>query len=98
LDSPKFYHIASTITGPKGSVDAYQTPFGIRTLKWDSNKGLFLNGQSIEIQGMCNQQDYARLGTTLPDRAQYFRIEKPKEMGCNGYPLFSVGCYAAMNN
>ena len=34
---------------------------------------------------MCDHQDHAGVGSALPDRLQYFRIERLKEMGCNAY-------------
>ena len=34
---------------------------------------------------MCNHQDHAGVGSALPDRLQYFRIERLKEMGVNAY-------------
>jgi len=34
---------------------------------------------------MCNHQDMAGVGSALPDRLQYYRIERLKEMGCNAY-------------
>ena len=66
-------------------VDRYETPFGIRTLRFDANNGFFLNGQHLEIKGTCNHQDHAGVGAALPDRIQYYRIERLKEMGSNAY-------------
>jgi len=43
------------------------------------------NGQPYVIKGTCNHQDHAGVGAALPDRLQYFRIARLKEMGCNGY-------------
>ena len=85
IESPHLYKVASTISAGKEQVDSFETHFGIRTLKWDANKGFFLNGKRVEIKGMCNHQDHAGVGSALPDRIQYFRIEKLKEMGCNAY-------------
>ena len=85
LDFPNLYQLVSTVTQGGVTNDIYQTPFGVRTVTWAPNNGLFLNGQRVEIQGMCNHQDFAGLGTALPDRIKYFRVEALKEMGCNVY-------------
>jgi beta-galactosidase len=50
---------------------------------FDANHGFSLNGQPLKIQGTCNHQDHAGVGSALPDRLQYFRIGVLKEMGCN---------------
>jgi XFP C-terminal domain/Glycosyl hydrolases family 2, TIM barrel domain len=41
--------------------------------------------EPVVLKGTCNHQDHAGVGTALPDRLQYFRIEKLKEMGSNAY-------------
>ena len=66
-------------------VDREETEFGIRTVAFDKDKGFLLNGKPYEIQGTCNHQDHAGVGSALPDALQYFRIDKLKEMGCNAY-------------
>src|SRR6185369_249302 len=72
-------------TTPGRPVDRDETTFGVRTVSFDADKGFFLNGKRVEIKGTCNHQDHAGVGAALPDRLQYFRIEKLKEMGSNAY-------------
>ncbi len=50
---------------------------------FDADKGFFLNGKSIKIQGTCNHQDHAGVGAALPDRLQWFRLAVLREMGGN---------------
>ena len=52
-------------------------------MKFDAEKGFFLNGKSVKLKGTCNHQDHAGLGAALPDAVQYYRIRKLQEMGCN---------------
>lgn len=85
LNSPALYRLVSTVTQGSATNDVYQTPFGIRTIVWDPNNGLLLNGQRVELQGMCNHQDSAGVGIAVPDRIQYYRVERLKEMGCTAY-------------
>jgi beta-galactosidase len=85
LDSPNLYTLVTAIDSGGSEVDRYETPFGIRTIKFDPDNGFFLNGQRVEIKGDCNHQDHAGLGSALPDRVQYFRVEKLKELGANAY-------------
>ncbi|HMD87223.1 MAG TPA: beta-galactosidase GalA [Terriglobia bacterium] len=85
IEQPNLYRLVTTIeTG--GSVgDRYETPFGIRTIRFDADQGFYLNGKPVKIKGTCNHQDHAGVGSALPDRLQFYRIEKLKEMGSNGY-------------
>ena len=63
--------------------DRYETRFGIRSLRFDPEKGFFLNGQPVKVKGTCNHQDHAGVGVALPDALQHFRVRKLREMGCN---------------
>ena len=54
-------------------------------MKFEAEKGLFLNGKSVKVKGTCNHQDHAGLGAALPDAVQYYRVRKLQEMGCNAY-------------
>ena len=85
LQSPYLYNLVSTVSNATVAADVYQTPFGVRTVRFDATNGVFINGQHVEIQGMCNHQDHAGVGSALPDRLQYFRIERLKQMGVNAY-------------
>ncbi len=64
-------------------VDRSETRFGIRSLKFDPDRGFLLNGTQVKVKGTCNHQDHAGLGVALPDAMQSYRISKLQEMGCN---------------
>jgi beta-galactosidase len=85
LQTPYLYNLVSTVSNQNAVADIYNTPFGVRTVSIDSTNGVFINGQHVWIQGMCNHQDHAGVGSALPDRLQYFRIERLKQMGVNAY-------------
>jgi beta-galactosidase len=85
LESPHLYTIRSEVISEEKLVDRTETSFGIRTIRFDKDSGLYLNGKRVEIQGVCCHQDHAGVGSALPDRLQYYRIERLKEMGCNAY-------------
>jgi beta-galactosidase len=85
IEQPNMYRLVTEIESGGAVVDRYETPFGIRTIRFDKDRGFFLNGQPVKIKGTCNHQDHAGVGAALPDRLQYYRIEKLKEMGSNAY-------------
>ena len=84
-DTPAMYTLVTTIESAGAVVDRYETPFGIRTVAFDADKGFLLNGAPLVIKGTCNHQDHAGVGAALPDRLQWYRIERLKEMGSNAY-------------
>ena len=85
IETPNLYTLVTRVAQGGQNVDEYKTKFGIRTIKFDKDKGFFLNGKRVQIQGMCCHQDHAGVGAALPDRLQYFRIEQLKKMGVNAY-------------
>ncbi len=85
LETPHLYTLVTSVEVNGAEVDRCETPFGIRTLRFDADHGFFLNDRHVELKGTCNHQDHAGVGSALPDRLQSYRIERLKEMGCNAY-------------
>jgi beta-galactosidase len=85
LEERNLYKLVTEVRAGGEAVDRCETTFGIRSIKFDAEKGLFLNGKSIKLKGTCNHQDHAGLGAALPDSVQQYRVRKLKEMGCNAY-------------
>ena len=83
LEERNLYTLVTEVRAGGGIVDRYETPFGIREVKFDAQKGFFLNGKSVKLKGTCNHQDHAGVGAAVPDAVQYYRIRKLQEMGCN---------------
>ena len=84
-ESPKLYKLITTVEADGKVVDRQETEFGIRTVAFDKDRGFLLNGKPYLLKGTCNHQDHAGVGAALPDRLQYFRIAKLKEIGINAY-------------
>lgn len=80
---PNRYVAVTTLRQNGAIVDTYETPFGIRSLKFDSNAGFFLNGEHIKLKGVCNHHDLGALGTAINRRALQRQLEMLAEMGCN---------------
>lgn len=85
IENPNLYRLVTDIKQNGQIIDRYETSFGIRTMKFDAEKGFFLNGKPVKLKGTNNHQDHAGIGTALPDELQYYRIKKLKEMGSNAY-------------
>lgn len=85
LEAPRLYTLHQEIRLGNSILDAVDTLFGIRTIRFDAEKGFFLNGKAVKIKGTCNHQDFAGVGIAMPDSLLYWRIKKLKEMGSNAY-------------
>jgi beta-galactosidase len=85
IEEPNMYKLVASVESNGVELDRHETPFGIRTFRFDPEQGFFLNGKSVKIKGTCNHQDHAGVGAALPDRIHYYRIERLKEMGSNAY-------------
>ncbi|TDW51925.1 beta-galactosidase [Flavobacterium sp. 270] len=85
IDSPNLYRLITEVKQEGKILDRYETSFGIRTIVFDAEKGIILNGKPVKLKGTNNHQDHAGIGTALPEELQYYRIKKLKEMGSNAY-------------
>jgi beta-galactosidase len=83
VDVPSLYSTIVTVEAGGKPRDAERVSFGVRTVLFDADKGLFLNGKSLKIQGTCNHQDHAGVGAAVPDGLQWFRLAVLREMGGN---------------
>jgi len=85
LGDPYLYRAIVLLKSREGVIDSVTIRFGVRTITVDKDKGLFVNGNPVKIQGVCCHQDHAGVGSALPDFLQYYRIRLLKEMGVNAY-------------
>jgi beta-galactosidase len=83
LKKPQRYVVVTSIEQNGKILDHYETPFGIRTIKFDANRGFLLNGEHVRLNGVCDHADLGALGTAVNDRALQRQIEILQEMGCN---------------
>ncbi len=85
VDDPNLYKAESLIYINGEQVDECETVFGFRTIKFDADKGFFLNGKPLKLLGTCNHQDHGGIGVAVPDSINEYRIKRLKEMGSNAY-------------
>jgi beta-galactosidase len=69
IGHPYLYTLVSEVMNGTRVVDRYTTPFGIRTIAFDRDKGFQLNGRSVRLQGVCNHHDLGALGAAVNRRA-----------------------------
>jgi len=84
VEQPQLYTLETHVRGDEGqALDRYETPFGIRTVRFDPQQGFFLNGEHMLIKGVCLHHDAGPLGAAVPVAEWEHRLELMKEMGAN---------------
>ncbi len=84
-DSPALYNLVTRLEKAGKVVDQVANRFGVRTARFDKDLGFFLNGKPLKLKGTCNHQDFAGIGTAIPDRVFAYRVQRLKDMGSNAY-------------
>ncbi len=57
VENPNLYQLKTTVYKGKELIDKTVTNVGIRTLRFDADKGFFLNGKSMKVRGVCLHHD-----------------------------------------
>lgn len=81
--TPHRYLALTTLSQDGVQLDRYETVFGIRDIRFDANKGLFVNGERIVIKGVNQHHDLGALGAAYYQRAAQRQLEMLQELGCN---------------
>ncbi|MBV5282149.1 MAG: DUF4982 domain-containing protein [Paludibacter sp.] len=84
---PNLYIAVTTLMKNGKAIDTYETRFGIRSLEFNPNKGLLVNGEHIQIKGVNQHHDLGGLGAAFNTRAAERQLEILREMGCNAIRL-----------
>jgi beta-galactosidase len=81
--TPELYRLRSTLALADRTLDETTTTFGIRRLEFDPDRGMFVNGKSTKLKGVCLHQDAGSFGNAVPMAVWAWRLAHLKEMGCN---------------
>ena len=85
VSKPYMYSAEVIISVDGAEYDKYTAKFGFRTFKFDCDKGFFLNGRRVQINGVCCHEGFGITGRAVPNSIQRYQIKLMKEMGANGY-------------
>jgi beta-galactosidase len=80
---PNLYLAVTKLLQSGKPIDQYETRFGIRSIEFNPDKGIFVNGERIQIKGVNNHHDLGALGAAFNTRAAERQLEILREMGCN---------------
>ena len=82
---PNQYVAITKIYKNREQIDYYETRFGIRSLKYDANSGVYVNEELIKLKGVNQHHDLGALGAAFNIRAAERQLEILQEMGCNAF-------------
>lgn len=85
VDAPYLYTLLTEVYQHGRLVDTYTTTTGIRDIRFDADKGFFLNGRPLKLKGVNMHQDHPGVGAGIPDALQVYRLKELKKFGCNAY-------------
>ena len=84
IGQPTLYKLVSEIYQGQELKDKYFTTFGVRSIVFRSDSGLFINNKYVKVLGVCQHHDLGSIGTAMNTRALTRQLEILKSMGCNG--------------
>lgn len=80
---PHLYVAITELRAHNRVIDKYETIFGVRSLEYDANHGLLVNGERVMIQGVNLHSDLGALGRAWNARAGERQLQMLAEMGVN---------------
>ncbi len=88
VDSPKLWSVDTPnlyLLKIMADDENTEVRFGIRSVAFDPDRGLLINGLPQKVRGACVHQDFGGVGVALTDNLQYYKIKRLKDMGVNAY-------------
>lgn len=80
---PNLYTLHTELFDYGRRIDGSETAVGLRTIRFDADKGFFLNGENMKIKGVCLHHDAGQLGAVVPRAVWKRRLEELKKLGVN---------------
>jgi beta-galactosidase len=83
VDHPVLYTVRTTVVSGGRVRDVEDTPFGVRTARFDADHGFWLNDRRVQLEGVNLHHDQGPLGAAFYPRAERRKLEIMKAMGAN---------------
>jgi beta-galactosidase len=88
VKDPYLYKLLMTVRSTQGlDLDQVAQPLGLRSLKFDSDKGFFLNGEHLFLKGASMHQDRPAKGWAISQADQAQDFDLLRDMGGNAVRL-----------
>lgn len=103
VNTPNLYQLRVTFVAEQENgqnkcmeTDQEEVIFGIRTLKWDKETGITINGERVILRGACIHHDNGVLGACCYPDAEARKIRSLKENGYNAIRSAHNPCSKAL--
>lgn len=103
VNTPNLYRLRVTFAAEQENgqnkcmdTDQEEVIFGIRTLKWDEENGITINGERVILRGACIHHDNGVLGACCYPDAEARKIRILKENGYNAIRSAHNPCSKAL--
>ena len=81
------YEAKVSLVSFNDTIDEISIPFGVRYFEVDSEKGFFLNGKHLSLNGVSRHQDRKDMGWAITKKEQEEDMELIKEVGATSIRL-----------
>ncbi len=81
--TPNMYALRQSVIVGTRTIDDVETPFGMRTIAFDKDRGFLLNGVRVKLNGVNLHHDAGAVGAAVPEAVWARRFRTLKEMGAN---------------
>jgi beta-galactosidase len=82
-ESPVMYTAASRVICDEKVKDSLESPFGVRKIEFNKDRGFLLNDNVVKMKGVNIHHDLGCIGTAYYERAMRRRLMIFKDMGIN---------------
>jgi hypothetical protein len=85
VQTPNLYNVVCSVADTRTGriLDTVNTTIGVRSVRWDVDKGFFLNNHNVKIRGFCHHDDFTAVGMAVPDRIWLLRTMQNRGVGAN---------------
>ncbi len=84
-EAPALYRFDCTLQQNGEVTDHWSTSVGLRSITWNADTGMSLNGMRYRIKGICGHQDHGGVGAAVTPALMEYRISRLKRLGINAY-------------
>ena len=82
-EQPALYKLVVSLSANGKPLDKLTETVGVRSFRFDPDKGFFLNGKNMKLKGVCIHDDAGALGVAVPEEVWVRRLKTLQEVGCN---------------
>ena len=82
-ETPNLHWLSVTAENAVGERDAIRIRYGIRTIEFTKDRGMFLNGKPYRIKGMCQHDTFGAFGAAFNLSELKRQLAALKDLGAN---------------